>query len=151
MSVDTMKTLQLNHLRPTQTLLELTDKSFINPTRSLDDITVTLASWEYPVDFLVIHPKSSKPGQPIVLDRPWLAIVDAFISFRYGEMTISNGTQSKKLILFPPAQTCIEVPLWLENPYGEEECTQPLLTLEHVKGVQEKTEEQILSLFLADT
>jgi hypothetical protein len=66
-------------------------------------------------------------------------------------MTISNGTQSQKLILFPPAQPATEVPLWLENPYGEEDCTQPLLTLEQVKGVQEKTEEQILSLFLVDS
>jgi hypothetical protein len=64
-------------------------------------------------------------------------------------MTISNGTQSQKLILFPPAQPATEVPLWLENPYGEEDCTQPLLTLEQVKGTQEHSEEQILSLLLA--
>jgi hypothetical protein len=143
--------MQLNHLRPTQTLLELADKSVINPTGSLDDVTVTLASWEYPVDFLVIHPKSSKPRHPVVLGRPWLATVDAFISCRSGEMTISNGTHSQKLILFPPAQPTTEVPLWLENPYGEEDCAQILLTLEKVKGVQEQTEEHILSLFLADT
>jgi hypothetical protein len=67
MSVHTMKTLQINNLRPTQSLLELVDKSFITPAGSLDDITVTLASWEYPMDFLVIHPKSSKPGHPVVL------------------------------------------------------------------------------------
>jgi hypothetical protein len=151
MSVDTMKMLQLNHLRPTQTLLELADKSVISPAGSLDDVTITLASWEYPVDFLVIHPKSSKPGHPVVLGRPWLATADAFISCQSGEMTISNGIQSQKLILFPPAQPTTEVPFWLENPYGEEDCTQPLLTLKQVKGVQEKTEEHILSLFLADT
>jgi hypothetical protein len=94
MSVNTMKKLQLDHLRPTQTLLELANKSVITPVGGLDDITVTLASWEYPVDFLVIHPKSPKPGNPVVLDRPWLATGDAFISCQYGEMTISNGTQS---------------------------------------------------------
>jgi hypothetical protein len=104
MSVNTMKTLQLDHLRPTQTLLELADKSVITPARSLDDIIVTLASWKYPMYFLVIHPKSSKSGHPVVLGRPWLATADAFISCRSREMTISNGTQSQKLILFPPAQ-----------------------------------------------
>jgi hypothetical protein len=36
MSVNTMKTLQLDHLIPTQTLLELTDKSVITPVGSLD-------------------------------------------------------------------------------------------------------------------
>jgi hypothetical protein len=65
-------------------------------------------------------------------------------------MTISNGTQSQKLILFPPSQPDNEFPLWLENPYGEEDYTQPLLTLEQVKGVQDQTEEKILSLFLAN-
>ena len=65
-------------------------------------------------------------------------------------MTISNGTQSQKLILFPPAQPTTKFLLWLENPYGEVDCTHPLLTLEQVKGVQEKTKEQILRLYLAD-
>jgi hypothetical protein len=102
MSVNTMKTLQLDHLIPTQTLLELVDKLVITPIGSLDDITVTLAFWEYPVDLLVIHPKSQKKGHPVVLSRPWLATADAFISCRYGEMIISNGTQSQKLILPPP-------------------------------------------------
>jgi hypothetical protein len=104
MLVNTMKTLQLDHLRPTQTLLELADKSVITPAGSLDDIIVTLVSWEYPMDFLVIHPKSPKPGHPVVLSRPWLATADAFISCRSGEMIISNGTQCQKLIIFPPAQ-----------------------------------------------
>jgi hypothetical protein len=104
MPVHTMKTLQLNHLRPTQTLLELADKSIITPTGSLDHIIVTLASWEYPVDFLVIHPKSSKPGNPVVFSQPWLATSDAFITCQSREMTYSNGTQSQIIILFPLAQ-----------------------------------------------
>jgi hypothetical protein len=67
MPVDTMKMMQLNHLIPTKTLLELADKSVISPTGSLDDVTITLASWEYSVDFLVIHAKSSKPEHAVVL------------------------------------------------------------------------------------
>jgi hypothetical protein len=54
MPIDTMKNLQINQLRPTQTMIELADKSVISPGGSLDDVTVTLASWEYPVEFLVI-------------------------------------------------------------------------------------------------
>jgi len=151
MLVHTMKMLQLNHLRPTQTFLELADKSVITLAGSLDDITITLASWEYLALFLVIYPKSSKLGHPLVFGQPWLATTDAFISCWSREMRISNGTQSKKLILFPPAQPTTEFPLWLDNPYGEEECTQPFLTLKQVKGVEEKTKEKILILFLADT
>jgi hypothetical protein len=126
MPFDTMQKLQINQLRPTQTMIELADKSVISPAGSLDDVTVTLASWEYPIDFLVIYSKSSsKPGHPMVLGRPWLATIDAFINCRSGEMTISNDTHSQKLVLFPPAQPAQEIPVWLENPYGEEYCIRP--------------------------
>jgi hypothetical protein len=152
MPFDTMKKIQMNQLRPTQTIIELEDTSVISPAGSLDDVTVTLASWEYPVDFLVIYSKSSsKPRHPVVLGYPWLATTYAFISCRYGEMTISNGTHSQKLVLFPPAQPTQEIPVWLENPYGEEYYIRPLLTLEHVRGIQEQLDGQVLSLFLADT
>jgi hypothetical protein len=52
---------------------------------------VTLASWEYTVYFLVIHSKDPTKGHPIILGRPWLAITNAFIGCREGEMTILNG------------------------------------------------------------
>ena len=86
-----------------------------------------------------------------MLGRPWLATVDAFICCRSWEMTISNGTHSQKLILFPPSQPTTKFPLWLYNPYGEENCAQLFLTLEQAKGVQEQNEEHILILFLANT
>jgi hypothetical protein len=149
---DTMQKLQINQLRPTQTMIELEDKSVISPTGGLDDVIVTLVSWEYPVDFLVIYSKSSsKPGHSVVIGHPWLATTNAFISCWYGEMTISNGTHSQKLVLFPPAQLTQEIPIWLENPYGEEDCIRSMLTLEQVKGMQEQSDEQVLSLFLVDT
>ena len=117
----------------------------------MDDVTITLASWEYHVEFLVIHLKSSKPEHPVVLGRPWLATVDAFIGRQYGEMTISNETHNQKLTLFPPFQPTTKIPLWLENPYGEEECAQPLLKIEQIRGFQEQTEGHILNQFLVET
>jgi hypothetical protein len=61
----------------------------------------------------------------MVLGHPWLSIVDAFISCRSSETTISNGTHSQNLVLFPPTQLAQEIPVWLENPYGEEDCIRP--------------------------
>jgi hypothetical protein len=56
MTVTTLEQLQLQPLlRPTPTILELADKTRVIPKGILDDFMVTLASWEYPVDFLVIH------------------------------------------------------------------------------------------------
>jgi hypothetical protein len=128
-----MQKLQINQLRPTQTMIELANKLFISPAGNLDDVIVTLASWEYPVDFLVIYSMiSSKPGHPVLLGDPWQATVDSFINFRSGEMTISNGTHSQNLVVFPPSQPTQEIPIWLGNPYGEEDCIKTLLTLEQV-------------------
>jgi hypothetical protein len=58
MTNNTVELLQLDQfLRPTPTVLELADKTTIKPAGVLDDILVTLASWEYPVDFMIIHSK----------------------------------------------------------------------------------------------
>ena len=37
-------------------------------------------------------------GHPMILGRPWLAIVDAYMSCQKGEMTISNDLSTKKLL-----------------------------------------------------
>jgi hypothetical protein len=59
MPFETMKKLQINQLRPTQTMIELVDKLVISLVGSLDDVIITLASWEYPLDILVIYSRSS--------------------------------------------------------------------------------------------
>jgi hypothetical protein len=66
-------------------------------------------------------------------------------------MKISNRAHSQNFILFPHAQTTTEITLWLENLYGEEECAQPLLTIEQIRGFQEPTEDKILNQFLVET
>ena len=46
----------------------------------LEDVIVTLHSWDYPVDFVVLSPKTSTRGYPIIIGHPWLATVDAYIA-----------------------------------------------------------------------
>ena len=89
MTLETMKTLQLTNLQHTTIVLELADRSKVIPEGILEDIIVSLDSWEYPVDFLVLQPKSNLGGHPIILGRPWLATADAFIGCRLGNMIIS--------------------------------------------------------------
>jgi hypothetical protein len=57
----------------------------------LEDIIVSIDSWEYPTDFLVLQPKSRFNGYPLILGRPWLETIDAYINYRVGNMTITNG------------------------------------------------------------
>lgn len=47
-----MTSLQLQGIKPTPIILELADKSFVKPMGVLEDIVVTTASWQYPVDLL---------------------------------------------------------------------------------------------------
>ena len=100
MIVTTMKGLQLENLKPTPVLLELDDRSKVKPIGVLDDVIVTLASWEFLIDFMVIQPKLME-GHPMILGRPWLATTDAYINCRSGDMIISNGLNTKKINLHP--------------------------------------------------
>ena len=46
--------LGITALEPTTTLLELADRSVIKPEGTLQDVVVSVETWEYPVDFLLL-------------------------------------------------------------------------------------------------
>ena len=94
----------MKNLRPTTTILELDDRSKIAPKGILEDIIVSLDSWQYPIYFVVLQPKSNLGGHPLILGRPWLATDEAFIGCRGGNMIISHGTKRKQITLYPSAQ-----------------------------------------------
>ena len=78
-------------LRNTTTLLQLADRSIVAPEGVVEDVMVSINSWNYPTDFLVLQPKIKFNGYPLSLGIPWLVIVDAYINYRAGNMTIKNG------------------------------------------------------------
>ena len=83
MTTTVLEVLQLGQfLRPTPSILELVDRTTVKPAGNLDDIVVSVASWEYPVDFMVVESKDPSKGHPIILGRPWLAAANAFIGCR---------------------------------------------------------------------
>ena len=98
-------------------MLELADRSKYKPEGVLDDETVSIESWEYPVDFYILQTKFASGGHPIVLGRPWLAIADAFIGCRSETMYISRGESVKQIKLYPPTQPKIETQhiLWYDK------------------------------------
>jgi hypothetical protein len=117
MTLETMRHLNLQNLQPTTTVLELVDRSKVVPKGILEHIIVSLDSWEYLVDFLVLQPKSNLGGHPLILGIPWLATTDAFIGCRTGNMIISHGTERKQITLYPPAQkpSVIDQLPWLDE------------------------------------
>jgi len=85
-------------------VLELTDRSTVKPVGKFEDITISVDSWHYPVDFLVLQTQSPTGGHPLILGRPWLATANAYIGCRSGHMIISNGQNTKNLVLYPPTE-----------------------------------------------
>ena len=66
---------------------------------------ISLDSWEYPADFIVLHLKNQVGGHPLILGRPWLSTADAYIGCRSGDMYISHVRDSRKKVpLYPPTR-----------------------------------------------
>ena len=66
-SINVMTKLHIIGLRETLIVFQLADSLAIVLDGILEDVTVTLHSWDYPVDFVVLSPKSSTRGYPIIL------------------------------------------------------------------------------------
>eukprot|EP00253_Pinus_taeda_P023260 PITA_23260 len=145
MTLETTQLLQLKHLiRETPTILELADRSTIKPEGVIEDLVISIESWNYPVDFVVLQTKTKLGGHPLILGRPWLATIDAFISCRSGSMTISNGQETKHLTLYPHATPMInnDNSVWLD--YEDEE-TQPILTVRQALTLKDSTEDELIN------
>jgi len=89
----------------------------MTPKGIVEDVMVSIDSWEYLTDFLVFQPKAKLTRYPLILGRPWLATTNAYVSYQAGNMTINNGHMPKQLVLYPPAQPLLEhdLPLGLEE------------------------------------
>lgn len=85
----------ITNIQPITTVLQLVDQSIAKLEGILEAFIVTIDTWEYPIDFLVLKSKQRKIGYPIILGRPWLATYVSLIDCRFGSMTISNGIRQK--------------------------------------------------------
>jgi hypothetical protein len=101
MTLETWNQLILYNILPTSTMFELVDRSKLKPEGILEDVIVSLDSWEYPTYFYVIQPKTDLGGHPFILGISWLATIDSFIGFRSGNMKITHGTKTKTITLYP--------------------------------------------------
>ena len=63
MTKDTMLKLNLQgSLRKTTTMLQLADRSILTPEGIVEDVMVSIDSWEYVADFLVLQPEENLSG-----------------------------------------------------------------------------------------
>ena len=151
MTKETMLKLNLQgSLRKTTIVLQLIDHSRVTPKEIVEDVMVSIDSWEYPTDFLVLQPKAKLTGYPLILGRLWLAIADAYISCRAGNMTIKNGHMSKQLVLYPPTQPTLEhdLPLYFEEEEEDEVYYAQIYTLGATIGGGQQDEDDLIEHLL---
>lgn len=107
MKIDMSNKLILPDIQPIATILQLADQSTIKPERIIENVQITIESWNYPVNFLILKIKFNS-GYPMILRRPWSAIAAAFINCRSKDMIIFDGQHLRIIFLYPPAQVALE-------------------------------------------
>eukprot|EP00253_Pinus_taeda_P012024 PITA_12024 len=113
---------------------------------------VSVDSWEYPIDFLIINPKPRLDGHPLILGRPWLATADAYIGCRQGNMTITKGPDIKNLVLYPPAQPSLPMIRTNQHPvsYLTNNIRSPL-TVQKALDFKDQTEDDSINNCISQT
>lgn len=129
----------------------------VKPVGKLEDVTISLDSWHYTIDFLVLHTKYLVGGHPIILGRPWTATVNAYIGCRSWNMVISNGHNTKNLVLYPPAEPNSHIKtvggkkaLSMVEDVMEEEDVRPILTIRHALQLKMESEDDVITSFMDD-
>ena len=97
------KQLGLGELKPTNITLSLADRSVKIPKGIVEDVSVKIDKFYYPVDFVVLdtEPIANEPNHvPIILGRPFLATANAIINCRNGVMQLTFGNMTLELNIF---------------------------------------------------
>ena len=80
--------IKIGALEPVDARLYMANNTVVIPTDMVDNVPVQVGKFFVPADFLVID-MAEDPACPIILGRPFLAMVDANISIRKGVLTFN--------------------------------------------------------------
>ena len=87
--------LDIGDLIPTSISLQIADRSISFPRGILEDVLVKINKFIFPMDFVVLDMEEDKEV-PIILGRPFLAMGQALIDVREGNLTLRvNGEEVK--------------------------------------------------------
>jgi hypothetical protein len=147
--METCNLLGFDSFQPTQIMLQLVDQLVIRLVSTLHDIAISVDSWEYPVDFLIINPRSGLEGHPLILSRSWLATIDAYIGCRTRNTKITRGGVTKNLILYPPSKPSptFIYPQFTPPQYSEKHLRVPL-TLEEALRLKDHLKDDVINGFI---
>jgi len=92
-------------------------------------------------------------GYPLILGRPWLNIVDAYIGCRSINMTISHGTSTKQSTMYPSSKPDIdfERSLWANDEYSYEEESHQSISIDQYLAIREETKDEKINYSIASS
>ncbi|XP_059068565.1 uncharacterized protein LOC131859061 [Cryptomeria japonica] len=67
MTNETKTKLSLEGLRPTPTVLQMADRSLVKPVGVIEDVVLSIDSWNFSTDFMILQPKVKLGGYPLIL------------------------------------------------------------------------------------
>lgn len=131
-------------------MLQLAERSRVKTKGVIEDLLITTDSCDYHVDFVVLKPNICLGGYPLILGRPWLAIIDAFISCGLGNMTISIGDKTKQMVLYPLAQTRADSKqyVWPTLEEDEQYSLDMLIMIERNPMMESRNEDVVLTIII---
>ncbi|KAL4332766.1 hypothetical protein GQ457_07G014150 [Hibiscus cannabinus] len=91
--------LGIGKARPTTVMLQLADRSYIQPEGKIEDILVRVDKFIFPADFIVVDCEADKFA-PIILGRPFLATGRTLIDVEKGQLTMRVNEQQVTLDVF---------------------------------------------------
>ena len=92
MPFSVFKKLNLGPLRPTNTTIQLANRSIMFPKGCIEDVPLKVGDFSFLVDFIVLD-IAEDDRIPIILGRPFLATLGALIDVREGKLTLCVGDQ----------------------------------------------------------
>ena len=82
----------MGELTPTAIILQLADRTLAHPEGILEDVSIKVGKFVFPVDFVVINTEEDKQV-PLLLRRPFLETRAALIDVKKCELTLRVGDE----------------------------------------------------------
>ncbi|KAK8640311.1 hypothetical protein V6N13_008068 [Hibiscus sabdariffa] len=98
------KKLGIGEAKPTTVMLQLADRSYVQPEGKIEDLIVRVDKFIFHADFLILDCEADEHA-PIILGIPFLATSRIMIDFEKGELVLRvDGEQVKITVFSVPGQ-----------------------------------------------
>ncbi|KAL4348547.1 hypothetical protein GQ457_17G018920 [Hibiscus cannabinus] len=124
-------------------MLQLADRSFVQPEGKIEDILVRVEKFIFPIDFLILDCETDEHG-PIILGRPFLATGRVMIDFEKGELALRVDEEQVKIKVFIVSGQYKNEEEYKALRIREEKCTE---RLNPYMGAHTERDKEVMALW----